>query len=194
MFISEVKFKESISINNDRVFFDEKKEIVFIWRSNVWKSSLLNAIFQKKDLVKTSSTPWKTRTANLFLVNNKFYFTDLPGYWFAKLWKELNEQLDALISWYLEEKRANIKAVFVLIDSKIWIQESDINIYKYILEMELPVFFVLSKIDKINKNDLEKRKRELKEVFFWQNIFCVSSEKKIWINELDKFFRKLFEK
>lgn len=194
MFISEVKFKESISINNDRVFFDEKKEIVFIWRSNVWKSSLLNAIFQKKDLVKTSSTPWKTRTANLFLVNNKFYFTDLPGYWFAKLWKELNEQLDALISWYLEEKRANIKAVFVLIDSKIWIQESDINIYKYILEMELPVVFVLSKIDKINKNDLEKRKRELKEVFFWQNIFCVSSEKKIWINELDKFFRKLFEK
>ncbi|USN58330.1 MAG: 50S ribosome-binding GTPase [Candidatus Peribacteria bacterium] len=119
MKIQEVRFDKSVSIQDTELFFDARKEIIFVGRSNVGKSSLMNAIFHKKDLVKTSSRPGKTKTANLFLVNNKFYYTDLPGYGFAKLGKELKEHLDALISWYVEERKPYIKQVVILIDSKI---------------------------------------------------------------------------
>ena len=156
MKLADVKFYKSIWLKSDEIYFDDKKEIVFVWRSNMWKSSLLNTIFQKKDLVKTSSKPWKTRLANLFLVENKYYFTDLPGYGFAKLWKELREELDWLISWYLEERKNSIKKVVMLIDSRLWPQDSDFEMYQYILDLELPVLIVLSKSDRLSKSELKK--------------------------------------
>lgn len=190
MFIKDVAFLKSVSINDNKVFFDEKDEIVFVGRSNVWKSSLMNALFQKKDLVKTSSKPWKTRTANLFVVNKKYYYTDLPWYGFAKLGKLLREHLDSLISWYLEERKQYIKQVVILIDAKLWAQEIDIENYKYILELELPVTVVLSKADKLSKNDVAKSINKAKNDFFGQTIFAVSSTKKHWLDELDKHLRK----
>lgn len=190
MFVKDVKFLKSVSINTSEVFFDERSEIVFVWRSNVWKSSIMNFIFSKKDMVKTSARPGKTKTANLFMVNKKFYFTDLPWYWFAKLWKEHKEQLDALISWYLEEKKPAIKKVIILIDSKIGPQEADIDMFKYIQELELPVLIVLSKIDRLNKAETTKSMAHAKQVFFGQEILWVSSTKKIWIKELEKVIRE----
>ena len=192
MFTKDVKFEKSISINDEKIYFENKKEVVFVWRSNVWKSSLLNTIFWKKDLVKTSSKPWKTRTANIFLVNNKYYFTDLPGYGFAKLGKELKEDLDALISWYLEERKEYIKSVFILIDARLWISEKDIDMYKYSLELWLKMNIVISKSDKVNKSELNVRIKEAKDIFFWQEIIAVSSFKKIWLKELDKQIKSLF--
>lgn len=186
MNLKTVKFSKSIWLWTVDYYFDNNKEIVFVWRSNMWKSSVMNSLFEKKDLVKTSSKPWKTRLANIFVVENKYFFTDLPGYWFAKLWKELKEQLDWLISWYLEERKETIKKVVLLIDSKIWPQESDIAMYKYILELELPVLIVLSKIDKLSVNEYKKSLNFAKETFFWQDIIWVSSTKNIWIKELSK--------
>ena len=190
MFVKEVKFLKSVSINNDEVFIDERPEVIFVGRSNVWKSSIMNFIFSKKDMVKTSSRPWKTTTANLFLVNKKFYFTDLPWYGFAKLWKEHKEQLDALISWYLEEKKPSIRKVVLLIDSKIWPQETDIDMFKYIQELEIPLLIVLSKIDRLNKGEVAKSLAHAKKVFFGQEIISISSTKKIWIKELEKVLRE----
>ncbi len=181
-----VEFHKSVSLWSKSVFFDEKSEIVFIWRSNVWKSSIMNAIFWKKDLVKTSARPGKTQLANLFLVSKKYYFTDLPWYGFARLWKEFKEALEGLISWYIEEKKDNIKKVIILIDSRLWAQEIDIDMYKYILDLELPVTIVLSKIDKISKSELAKTIAHTKEAFFWQEILAVSSLKKLWMRELEK--------
>jgi len=99
MKIKDSKFLKSVFIDDNDVVFDNRWEIVFVWRSNVGKSSIMNALMHKKDLVKTSSKPGKTKTANIFMVNNKYYFTDLPGYGFAKLGKEVLEKLDALISY-----------------------------------------------------------------------------------------------
>jgi len=146
----------------------------------------MNSLFGKKDLVKTSAKPGKTRLANLFKVANKYYLTDLPGYWFAKLWKNLKEELDGLISWYLEEKAEYIKKVVILIDSKLWAQQVDIDMYKYILELELPVTIVLSKIDKLSNSEAGKSLTHAKNQFFWQEIIKVSSTKKIGIKELEK--------
>jgi len=186
MKLSQVKFHKSVWLWSKEVHLDEKWEIIFVWRSNVGKSSIMNALFEKKDLVKTSSRPGKTLLANMFLVENKYYLTDLPGYGFAKLWKNLKEQLDWLISWYMEEKAEYIKKVVILIDTKLWAQEVDIEMYKYILDLWLPVTIVLSKIDKLSKSEVAKSLAHAKNQFFGQEIIPVSSLKKVWIRELDK--------
>lgn len=186
MKLSDVKFYKSVWLWSNEILIDEKREVVFVWRSNVGKSSIMNALFEKKDLVKTSSRPWKTLLANQFLVSNKYYLTDLPGYWFAKLGKNLKEQLDWLISWYLEEKAEYIKKVVILIDSKLWARQVDIDMYKYILDLELPVTIVLSKADKLGNSEISKSIAHAKNQFFWQEIFAVSSLKKTWIRELEK--------
>ena len=195
MKLSSVKFHKSVGLWSKELYLDEKWEIIFVWRSNVGKSSIMNALFDKKDLVKTSSRPGKTLLANMFLVENKYYLTDLPGYGFAKLWKNLKEQLDGLISWYMEEKWPYIKKVVILIDSKLWAQQVDIDMYKYILELGLPVTIVLSKIDKLSKSETAKSLAHAKNQFFGQEIIPVSSLKKVWIKELEKSIKSaLLEK
>ena len=193
MKIKDAKFLKSVFIDDNDVVFDNRWEIVFVWRSNVGKSSIMNALMHKKDLVKTSSKPGKTKTANIFMVNNKYYFTDLPGYGFAKLGKEVLEKLDALISWYLEVRIENIKKVVMLIDTKIWPQQADIDMYKFILDLGIPVAIVLSKVDRLSKNEIHKSKTLASEVFFWQDIFPISSTKNIWIRELEKYLWNALE-
>ncbi len=149
----------------------------------------MNTIFQRKDLVKTSSKPGKTRLANIFQVGTKYYLTDLPGYGFAKMGKQMKEDLDALISWYLEERREYIWAVVMLVDAKLGAQQSDIDMYKYILELELPVIIVLSKADKISKNELTKSVQKAEQTFFGQDILAVSSKTKQGIDHLKKILK-----
>lgn len=193
MKIQEAIFYKSVFIDDNTIFLDNKKEIVFVGRSNVWKSSIMNALMWKKDLVKTSSVAWKTKTANLFIVNNKYYYTDLPWYWFAKLWKELKDKLDGLISWYIEERANNIKKIVMLIDSKIWPQQTDIDMYKYLLELWVSVVVVLAKVDKLSKNEILKSKLYTENEFFWVDVFPVSSKKNIWVKELSRYLRQALE-
>lgn len=191
MKLKDVKFVKSVDINSKEVFFDEKHEIVFLGRSNVGKSSLMNAIFEKKDLVKTSSVPGKTRTANLFLLNNKYYFTDLPWYGFAKMWKDKKQDIDGLISWYIDERKSNIKTAVILIDSKLWPQESDIEMYRYLLNLDFDITIVITKTDKVSNNIIKQSETMCEKSFFWQTINKVSSKNLIWIKE---FRNLLFDK
>lgn len=184
MKIKSVEYKKSVSINQSEVLFESRKEIIFVGRSNVWKSSMLNALFQKKNLAFTSSTPGKTRLANLYLVNGKYFFTDLPGYGFWKRGKENMKQMDELISWYLEEKKELVMCVVILIDSKLWPQSSDVDMYQYLKELELPLFIALTKTDKISQIQVNKTLHKTQELFFWEKIFVTSSEKKVWIDDL----------
>jgi GTP-binding protein len=189
----KVDFHKSISINNNEVFFEENSEIIFVGRSNVGKSTLMNTLFWKKDLVKTSSKPWKTRLANQFLVDKKYFFTDLPGYWFAKMWKNLKADLDALISWYIEERKAYLKSVVILIDSRLWAQQSDIDMFKYLDDLGIPLMIVLSKTDKLSKNDIFKSKMHAEKQFFGQQIFAVSATKKDGMKELVSACKKVLQ-
>ena len=187
MKITSVSFDKSISIESDKVYLDNRKQIVFVWRSNVGKSSLMNSIFWKKDLVKTSSLPGKTKTANIFRVNNKYDFIDLPGYWFAKLWKENQKKLDDLISWYLEEFKLDIKRLVIVLDSKLWPTQIDIDMFKFIQEFGIPLVFVLNKIEKLSNNEITKSLNHTQEILFWQKIFTLSAKKGDWVNELLRF-------
>ncbi len=187
MKIISAEFVKSVSIQDEKIFFESRNEVVFVGRSNVWKSSLMNALMQKKDLVKTSSKPGKTRTANIFFVNGKYHFTDLPGYGFAKMGQTMRQDLDALISWYLEEKKHTIKQVVLVCDGKIGPQQTDIDMYKYITEdIHLPVTVVMSKVDKLWRWEVSKTKAHTQSVFFWARVLTISSVSKDWIDELRK--------
>ena len=183
-----VVFSKSVAINAEKIFLDNKKEIIFIWRSNVGKSSLMNALFNRKDLVKTSSRPGKTKHANIFIVNGKYNFTDLPWYWFAKLWKDIKEHLDALNSWYMDERLDYLKKAVIVIDTKIWPQQADIDMYEYLLELGIPMFIALSKIDRLNTSEVQKSLNHTKSILVWQPIFPVSSKK--W-NGIQDLWREL---
>ena len=194
MKLKDVTFSRSVAINAEKVFLDSKKEIIFIGRSNVGKSSLMNALFNKKDLVKTSSRPWKTKLANIFVVNKKYNFTDLPGYWFAKLGKEIKEHLDALNSWYMDERLDFIKRAVILIDAKIWPQPADIDMYEYLLKIGVPMFIVLSKTDRLNTSSIQKSVNYTRDIMPGQPIFTTSSKKNIGIKELFKALGDELEK
>ncbi len=186
MKIQNSEFIKSVSINDKQVFFDTRKEVVFVGRSNVGKSSLMNALMQKKDLVKTSSKPWKTRNANIFFINKKYYFTDLPGYGFAKLGQELREDLDALISWYITERKHHLKKVVLVIDTKIWPQQTDIDMLEFLTREQISPIIVLAKTDRLSLAEVNKSLAHAQKIFFWQQIIPVSSTKGTGIEELKK--------
>ena len=110
----------------DKLPKDNMPEYAFIGRSNVGKSSLINMLVQRKDLAKTSSKPGKTITINHFVVNDEWYLVDLPGYGFAQQSKKMREDWRIMLNNYISRRR-NLMTTFVLIDSRIEPQNSDIG-------------------------------------------------------------------
>ena len=125
-------------------------EYAFIGRSNVGKSSLLNLLAGGKGPAKTSSTPGKTRLLNHFLVNNRFYLVDLPGYGYAKVSKSLRRDFDQLIHGYLA-KTQTLLAALVLIDCRLPLQNLDREMLLWLAKNNIPCAIVYTKIDKLSK-------------------------------------------
>lgn len=125
-------------------------EYAFIGRSNVGKSSLLNLLAGGKGPAKTSSTPGKTRLINHFLVNNRFYLVDLPGYGFAKVSKSLRRDFDQLIHGYLA-KTQTLLAALILIDCRLPLQKLDREMLLWLAKNNIPCAIVYTKIDKLSK-------------------------------------------
>ena len=137
-------------------------EIVFVGRSNVGKSSLINSLTNRKSLARTSGTPGKTQTINFFRVELKtidaqreFYLVDLPGYGYAKTSKTNRKLWAKFIDEYLSSRR-NIKFVCQLIDMRHPPQESDLKSFTSLVEKNLPVLVVATKADKIGKTQRQK--------------------------------------
>jgi GTP-binding protein len=131
-------------------------EFVFVGRSNVGKSSLINKICNKKKLAKIGSVPGKTRQLNYFLINNKFYLVDLPGYGYAKVPEQIRAGWRKLVEDYISE-RQNVRMVFVMIDSRhdpTYLDELMVSWLEY---YEIPFAIVLTKSDKISKNKMQKQ-------------------------------------
>ncbi len=128
-----------------------KSEFAFIGRSNVGKSSLINMVFQSKDLAKISSKPGKTALINHFLYNNEVYIVDLPGYGFAKTNKSNLELFEKMISSYIST-RPNLVCTFVLLDGRLPLQKIDEEFLCWCNKIQMPICVVFTKIDKISRN------------------------------------------
>jgi len=139
---------------------DNLPEVAFAGKSNVGKSSLLNTILNRKRLAKTSSTPGRTQLINYFLINNEFYFVDLPGYGYAKVSKEQKKGWGPMIETYFK-KSANLKCVVLLLDIRRLITEEDFVLIKFLSSLEIPIIYALTKTDKIGSNDVRKQKKKL---------------------------------
>lgn len=126
-------------------------EYAFIGRSNVGKSSLINAMMNKKDLAKTSQTPGKTQLINHFLVNENWYLTDLPGYGYAKVSKSLRKDFEKLITNYILNRR-NLVNLFVLIDIRHTPQKIDLEFMEWCGENGIPFSIIFTKEDKLKPN------------------------------------------
>lgn len=179
-----MKIKDAVFVvSNSEVSkcpMDEKYEFAFIGRSNVGKSSLINMLTGKKNLAKTSGTPGKTQLINHFLIDEKWYLVDLPGYGYAKASKTARFKWEKFISEYLT-KRKNLMNTFVLLDARLEPQQIDLEFMNWCGEKGLPFSMVFTKIDKLSSTALQKnlakyRKEMLK---YWDElppVFTSSSE------------------
>lgn len=137
-------------------------EIALAGRSNVGKSSFINKMIHRKNLARTSSKPGKTQTLNFYILNESFYFVDVPGYGFAKVSKTEREAWGKMIEQYLVE-RDQLKAVVQLVDLRHAPSKDDVLMYDWLKYHELPVIVVATKSDKIPKGKWDKHKKVVKE-------------------------------
>lgn len=128
-------------------------EVAFAGRSNVGKSSLINSLLGKKNIAKTSSTPGKTRQLNYILVNERFYFVDLPGYGFARVSRQEREQWGKLIEQYIKQS-ASLRLIISIIDVRHGPMESDIELIRWLAFLQREVLVVATKADKLSRSQL----------------------------------------
>ena len=159
----KVEFVKSIS-QLEQCPPDKLPEIAFAGRSNVGKSSLLNSIFQRKKLVKTSSTPGKTQLINYFNVADFFFCVDLPGYGYAKISKTEKAKWQNMLETYISENK-NLKRVYVLIDSRHNLMQSDLEMIEWLDFIDVDCNIVLSKIDKLSKKDQNSSIKNFNTIF-----------------------------
>lgn len=166
----------------------DRVEVAFAGRSNVGKSSLINALFGQKKLAKTSSTPGRTQQLNYFNLDDKLYLVDLPGYGFAKAPKDIVKNWQKLINSYLVG-RATLRRVFLLIDSRHGIKKIDEEIMEMLDKAAVTYQIVLTKIDKISAKELEKvlaatDKIVREHTAAHVTVLKTSSEKNLYLDEL----------
>ena len=137
-------------------------EVAFAGKSNVGKSSLINALMNRKSLARTSSQPGKTQTINFYNVNQELYIVDLPGYGYAKVSKEVAAKWGPMIENYLHSSR-QLRMVFLLIDLRHEPTKNDIQMYRWILSNGFSPVIVATKADKVKRSQLSKNLKILKE-------------------------------
>ena len=183
MNIKSAEFIKSV-VGTDDIFEDGIPQIVFIGRSNVGKSSVINSFANQKNLARTSSFPGRTQQINIFFINRTFYLVDLPGYGYAKVSRETWDQIQKMINWYLFKSDYIFKKVVLIIDAKIGPTEDDMEMC-YALEKEnKDIIIVANKIDKIKKADYDKQIQKIKDIFHMHKVIPYSAEKKIGVGEL----------
>lgn len=141
---------------------DKLPEFLLVGRSNVGKSSFINTLISRKNFAHTSSKPGKTQTLNFYLVNNNFYFVDVPGYGYASVSKERQKKFGTMIEEYIKS-RENLKCVFLLVDYRHKPTEDDVLMIDFLRYYNLSVKVIATKFDKVGKNAREKQNKLIKD-------------------------------
>lgn len=137
-------------------------EMAFVGRSNVGKSSLINALMNRKALARASKSPGKTRTINFYNIDNNLYFVDLPGYGYAKAPRSEVEKWGAMIEKYLYN-RDELKAIVMLIDIRHKPSALDMQMYEWLKHYNFKIIFVLTKMDKLKRSQVAAHKKIIRE-------------------------------
>ena len=161
----------------------EIPEIAFVGKSNVGKSTLINVLANRRKLARVSQTPGKTRTINFYLVENLFYFVDLPGYGYAKASKTEIQKWGEIAETYLT-KRKQLKEILFLLDIRHPPGKNDLAMLEWIRYFGYSLNAVLTKADKLNKSELSKNIGAFKKILGIENPIPFSSLKKTGIEEL----------
>jgi GTP-binding protein len=149
------------SASPDRHPSDRLPEIAFLGRSNVGKSSLINALVGQKGLAFTSNTPGRTQTINFYRVDDTMYFVDLPGYGYARVPKQFLQEWKNLIDQYLQE-RETLKLSCVVLDARRGWMDKDLDLKRWLEHHDRPYLVIATKIDKLNQSELEHGLRAIR--------------------------------
>lgn len=143
---------------------DQLPEIALAGRSNVGKSSFINRMIQRKNLVRTSGKPGKTQTLNFYTINDSFYFVDVPGYGYAKVSKAERDKWGRMMEEYFQS-RETLRVVVLITDIRHKPTNDDIQMYDYLKFFDLPVLIIATKVDKVPKNKRASHLKQTKKHF-----------------------------
>jgi len=171
--ISSARFVKSATQPDDFPR-DRRPEVAFCGRSNIGKSSLLNTLTGTHGLARTSSSPGRTQTVNFFIINERVYFVDLPGYGYAKVPKAVKQEWGPMVERYLQD-REQLKLVIVLVDSRMPPRDSDVTMKQWLDHHRIPNKVVLTKTDKLSGNQLQQALRQGAETLNTKEIIAFSA-------------------
>ena len=157
MKINDIKL-EVQAVRRSQYPENDKPEFMLIGRSNVGKSTFINAVAGRKNLAYTSGKPGKTQTLNFYLANDAFYLVDVPGYGYAAVNQKTQEKFGKMIEEYLE-KRDELIRVFMLVDFRHKPSEDDLLMYNFLKYYNIPVTIVATKVDKVGGSKIDKNKK-----------------------------------
>ncbi len=185
----------AVAVKKNQYPEDNKKEIAFVGRSNVGKSSLLNLLVNRKNLARVSGSPGKTRTINFYEINEEFRIVDLPGYGYAKLSKSETKNWGEMIEAYLGDRKGLIKVV-QLVDIRHAPSFQDVQMYEWLKHYGLDGIVAATKSDKISRNEMTKNISIIKKTLKLSPgdiIIPVSALKKTGYEELFEVMDRLLE-
>ncbi len=183
MNITSAKFVKGITSASE-AFVDDLPQVACIGRSNVGKSSTINILTKQKGLAKTSSFPGRTQQINLFLINNKFYLVDLPGYGYAKASGAQKKIMGELISEYLFTVGSQLKKVILIIDAEIGPTDADLEMLHALEVYGVDIVVAANKIDKVKKSHLKRQLDTIRAMVAPHIVMPYSAEKRQGVGEL----------
>ena len=191
-----IDFRKATFIKSAVSYLDKPEkdllEVLFVGKSNVGKSSLINALANNKNLAFTSSKPGFTKLLNYFEIDNSFYLVDAPGYGFTSSGnKHLNNFADMMEDYFQNPKLAGV--VFI-VDSRHKLGQNDIDFYRFIKDNKIPFILVASKIDKLNQSEKAAMKKNIMSVCKEEEFIAISTLKNIGIDDLKVRIAKLVSK
>ena len=183
-----VKLKDTsffISTTDPQKLPQSISEVAFVGRSNVGKSSIINAVCNQKNLARTSNTPGRTRAINVFTPSNGRWIVDLPGYGFAKVSDEERDSWKQMIEGYITGRK-NLKVLYILIDGLVGPMDLDIVMVEWVKSLGIKFKIVVNKTDRISNLNLEKLKSDIAENLQISKdlIYCVSAKTKAGIGNI----------
>lgn len=185
----------AVAVKKEQYPPNDRKEVAFVGRSNVGKSSLINLLLNRRNIARVSGNPGKTRTINFYEINDTYRIVDLPGYGYAKVSRSLSKDWGPMIESYLST-RPNLVKVIQLVDVRHPPSELDVQMYEWLRRYKLDGTIVATKADKVSRNELAKCLAQIRKTLSLNEtdiVIPVSTLKRTGVSELMQRLEELLE-